>query len=462
MQRLHQAILRGEVRPVSDSPTIPRQLPPDVRRFIGRGKQLKELSAGADVVGGARVITITGTAGVGKTALAVHWAHQNAGRFPDGQLYVNLRGFGPDGAPMSPDDALRGLLEALGVAPPRIPVDSQARLGLYRGMLAQRRVLVLIDNAVGGEQARPLLPASESCLVLVTSRDSLDGLAALEDAHPLPLDVLSAVESEQLLSARIGSHRVSAERDAVAAIVSSCAHLPLALALVAARAAGPPAVPLSTIAAQLRGSAAALDTLSISDELGNPRVVLGWSYGRLTPPAAQLFRRMCPHPGRDISLPALAAAGRLERVQARRVVRELIAANVVVCPGGDRHSMHDLLRHFGEELAGRERAGVMSRLTEFYVHSAWHAIRMARPRPGGPDPADCAIRFASGQEAIAWLDTELPNIVALARQEPASTVDRIALLLRAWLEDVTHEIANGRNVDILPDQIHPNPGHNPT
>jgi tetratricopeptide (TPR) repeat protein len=427
LQRLHRATLRGDVRPAPVLVTAPRHLPPDVRRFTGRVRQLEELSAIAGVEGGARVVTITGTAGVGKTALAVHWAHRNAGRFPDGQLFVNLRGFGPGGRPLKSDDALRGLLEELGVAPQRIPIDSQARLGLYRGMLAERRVLIIIDNAVDAEHARPLLPASPGCLALVTSRDSLDSMIALEDAHPLALEALSTEDARQLLSARLGAHRVAAEGDSVAAIISGCAHLPLALALVAARAAGRPAEPLGAIAAELSESDAILDLLSTSDEPGNLRAVLGWSYNRLSPSSAQLYRRMCVHPGSEMSLPALAAAGGLEPPDARRLVRELVTANMVISTAGRRYGMHDLLRLFGGELAEREdattRDAVMARLTEFYVHSTWQAVRMVRPRPGGPAIAGSAMRFASQEEAVAWLDTELPNMLALARREPSSTVD---------------------------------------
>ena len=198
------------------------------------------------------ITAIAGTAGVGKTALAVHWAHRISDRFPDGQLYVNLRGFDPTGSAMKPAEAIRGFLDAFGVTPQQIPASLEAQAALYRSLLSGRRVLVLLDNAADEDQVRPLLPGSPGCLVIVTSRNELPGLIVTEGAQPVVVDLLSAHEARQLLSRRIGESRVLAETQAVDDIIALCARLPLALMLVAARAATHPGFRLSALAAELR------------------------------------------------------------------------------------------------------------------------------------------------------------------------------------------------------------------
>ena len=210
-------------------------------------------------------MTLSGTAGVGKTALAVHWAHRVADRFPDGQLYVNLRGFDPTGAVVTPAEAVRGFLDALGVPPERIPADLPAQVGLYRSLLAGRRMLVVLDNARDAEQVRPLLPGSPAAWSLVTSRNQLAGLVAAEGAQPLTLDLLTAAEARQLLARRLGADRVAAEPEAVDEIIERCARLPLALAVVAARAAAHPTFPLATLAAELREAPRPLDAFDGGD-----------------------------------------------------------------------------------------------------------------------------------------------------------------------------------------------------
>jgi DNA-binding SARP family transcriptional activator len=256
LRRLHQAMLTGEmdrpaviVRPVS--PPVPAQLPLDVYGFVGRKSELIHLDA---IMDKAReqpttmiVSAVSGPAGVGKTALVVHWAHQVAGRFPDGQLYVNLGG--NPGTPTAPAEALRGFLEALAVPPEHLPTTVDAQAALYRSLLAGRRMLVLLDNATSVEQVRPLLPGAAGCLAVVTSRDRLTGLVASDGAQLLTLDVLSRAHSRRLLAYRIGPARVAAEPHAVDDIVAGCAGLPLALANVAAEAAANPSLPLATLAA---------------------------------------------------------------------------------------------------------------------------------------------------------------------------------------------------------------------
>ena len=229
---------------------MPRQLPSGVAHFAGRGAELAALDAvlGGGAAGGPGVVisAIGGTAGVGKTALALQWAHQVADRFPDGQLYANLRGFDAGaGQPTDPADVLRGFLDAFGVHPERIPHDTESLAALYRSVLAGRRMLVLLDNAADVAQVRPLLPASPECLVIVTSRRELSALAAREGAVLVQLDVLSAQEANELLVARLGAERAAAEPWAVTELATLCARLPLALSVIVARAAAAPRLPLS-------------------------------------------------------------------------------------------------------------------------------------------------------------------------------------------------------------------------
>ena len=225
------------------SAPVPAQLPP-VPGFAGRRAELARLDAllpgspDRGPLGAVSIAAVSGTAGVGKTTLALHWARRVSAEFPDGQLFVNLQGFDPGGVALEPGDALRGFLEAFGVPVARIPPDLPAQAALYRSVLAGQRVLVVLDNARDAEQARPLLPGSPGCMAVVTSRDRLAGLVATEGAYPLTLDLLTAADARDLLSRRVGPARVTREPTAVDAIIADCARLPLALALTAARAIG--------------------------------------------------------------------------------------------------------------------------------------------------------------------------------------------------------------------------------
>src|SRR6185436_1641582 len=241
------ASLRPAAPPASGVP-VPAQLPPPVAGFAGRAAELARLDAiGGDQADEASAVTIaaiTGTAGVGKTALAVTWAHRVATRFPGGQLYVDLRGFDPAGPALDPGQALRGFFEALAVPPERIPQALDDQVALYRSLLAGQRVLVLLDNARDAEQVRPLLPGSPGCLAVVTSRNRLHSLVVTEGAHTVSVGLLAMAEARELLIARLGRSRVAAEPAAADEIIASCARLPLALAIVAARAATRPQFPL--------------------------------------------------------------------------------------------------------------------------------------------------------------------------------------------------------------------------
>ncbi|MEC4021148.1 NB-ARC domain-containing protein, partial [Streptomyces sp. H27-D2] len=276
----------------------PAQLPLSVTAFVGRGQELAQLdellpAADADNPPGpaAMVISaVSGTAGVGKTALAVHWARRSREAFPDGQLYVNLRGFDPGGSVVSPAQAVRGFLDAFGVPPARIPAGLEAQVGLYRSLLAGRRVLMVLDNARDAEQVRPLLPGAPGCLALVTSRNRLTSLVAAEGARLLTVDLLAPAEARALLTSRLGARRVAAEPAAVRELVVRCAGLPLALAIVAARAADRPRLPLAALADELREAGRRLDALDCGDPATQVRAVFSWSYHALSADAARLFR----------------------------------------------------------------------------------------------------------------------------------------------------------------------------
>jgi NB-ARC domain/Bacterial transcriptional activator domain len=392
LQRLHQSILRGDVLTPSATttraPVVPAQLPFGVAGFTGRIDQLarldtllRELAHGPTAV---VISAVSGTAGVGKTALAVHWAHRVADRFPDGQLYVNLRGFDAGGQVMDPAEAVRRFLDALGVPAERIPVDLDAQAALYRSLLAGRRMLVVLDNARTTAQVRPLLPGARTCLVLVTSRNQLSGLVAADGAHPIILDLLTLDEAWELLARRLGSDRTTAEPDAVAEIITACARLPLALAIVGARAATHPHLPLHTLAGELRDSGDRLGTLTTDDPTTDVRAVFSWSYHALTPDAARLFRLLGLHPGPDISIAATASLAALSLPQVRVLLAELAGANLLVERTPNRYSLHDLLRAYAGDLAhthdsDQQRHATTHRMLDHYLHTAHTAARQLYP-----------------------------------------------------------------------------------
>jgi tetratricopeptide (TPR) repeat protein/DNA-binding SARP family transcriptional activator len=434
LRQVHADLLAGTTPqrsvPVTSGWPVPRQLPADIPGFTGRNTALQTLhdlvsEDGAAVAGTVAVAVIAGAAGTGKTALAVHWAHQIADRFPDGQLYLNLRGFHPSGRAMAPAEAVRGFLDALGVPPERVPSDPDAQAGLYRSLLAGKRVLVLLDNARDAEQVRPLLPGSHTCLVAVTSRHQLTGLVAAEAAQLLPLDAFPPDEAQAMLAHRLGADRLSAEPAATREIISRCGRLPLALAIVAARAAGRAGHPLETFAAELRdtrsGGLAALSTGDVSTDV---RAVFSWSYQTLSPAAARLFRLLGLHPGPDLSLPAAASLAALPARQTRELLVELTQVHLLTEQFSGRYTFHDLLRAFAAELVEAHdpedgRHGARGRMLDHYLHTA-HAgamrlspkrppIRLARARPGvAPEP------LSDFDRAASWFATERPVLVAAA------------------------------------------------
>jgi DNA-binding SARP family transcriptional activator/tetratricopeptide (TPR) repeat protein len=411
------------------TPPVPAQLPPAVPAFAGRCEELASLdailpTAGAGQAAPANVVisAVSGTAGVGKTALAVHWAHRVSPQFPDGQLYVNLRGFDPCCPPLDPAEVIRGFAEAFGVPDARIPDGLDAQAGLYRSLLAGKRVLVLLDNARDVEQVRPLLPGSPGCLAIVTSRNQLTGLVAAEGAFPLSLDLLTVPGARDLLTRRLGAGRVGCEPGAVDDIIERCARLPLALTIAAARAAENPSFPLAAFAKELREAARALDPFNGGDQGTDVRAVFACSYRALSTGAARLFRLLGLQPGPAITVEAAASLAAVTPAQARALLSELSRAHLLAEHAPGRYASHDLLRAYATELAHANdsqdaRDGALTRVLDHYVHTAYHAsvllrwtlnpITLAVPRPGVVvgEPA-------TGEEAVAWFATQHDTLMA--------------------------------------------------
>ncbi|MFE4663919.1 BTAD domain-containing putative transcriptional regulator [Streptomyces sp. NPDC056716] len=442
--------------PVTPAPEPPRtphtprpaQLPADLVTFVGRHTELDRVRALLPKRGGvpATVVisAIGGMAGIGKTALAVHWAHEIADRFPDGQLCINLRGFDPTGAAVAPSAAIRVFLDALGVPPEQIPAGLGAQAALYRSLLDRRRMLILLDNARDTEQVRPLLPGARGCLVIVTSRNQLTGLVVGEGAHPLTLHQLTAAEAHDLLARRLGGARLAAEPDAAEEIVARCARLPLALAIVAAHAAAHPGFPLSAIAGELRGSHGSLDAFAAGEDLSTDvRAVFSWSYQALSAPAARLFRLLGLHRGPDLSAPAAAALTGLPVKENRRLLAELTRAHLLTEHVPGRYAPHDLLRVYAAERVAaeetgeeRERAG--ERLLAWYLHTAdatYPHLTPKRPRVRlDPVPEGCRpLEFDSHEQALRWCEDERANLVGAVHQAAATGRSGIAWRLPAVL-----------------------------
>jgi DNA-binding SARP family transcriptional activator len=430
LQRLRQQVLtadpalnapqvaQAERRP---HPVVPRQLPAAVGPFTGRCPELKtldELIGQAGQGAGSVVISaIDGTAGVGKTALAVYWAHQVAERFPDGQLYVNLRGFDPAAPPMDPAEAIRGFLDAYEVPGARIPASPEAQAGLYRSVMAGKRALVVLDNARDSAQVRPLLPGSPGCLVVVTSRRQLTGVAVAHGARPVTLGLFACDEARDFLGRRLGRERITAEPYVVAELIELCARLPLALSIVAARALSQPGLPLAALAAQLRDTGRRLDALDSGDAATGVRPVLSWSYQNLTADAARMFRLMALHPGPDIAAPAIASLVGVPARRARGALAELTRAHLLAEQIPGRYAFHDLLRAYAAEQAratdsDAERRAAINRMLDHYVHTGHTAARLLHSGRGDMidlDPPAAGVEpehLAGHAEALAWFGAE--------------------------------------------------------
>jgi DNA-binding SARP family transcriptional activator/Flp pilus assembly protein TadD len=409
---------------------VPAQLPPAVPGFAGRGAELARLDAMLTQAERERpgepaavvISAVSGTAGVGKTALAVHWAHRVAPRFPDGQLYVNLRGFDPGGQPAEPAEAVRGFLDALGVPQASIPDEVQAQAALYRSLVAGKRVLVVLDNARDAEQVRSLLPGSPGCLVIVTSRSDLAGLVAAEGAHPVSLDLLTTAEASDLLARRLGEARVSGEPDAAGEIIERCTRLPLALAIAAARAAARPGFPLAAIAAELRGATATLDPFGGHDLVTNVRAVFSWSCRLLSGDAAKLFALLGLHPGPDVSVPAAASLAAIPRRRAEALLAELAGAHLLSEHSPGRYTVHDLLRAYAVEqvhtlVSDAARAEASHRMLDHYLHTAHTAAALLHPHRdliaiAPAQPEVITQRLTDTKAALTWFTAERRTLLA--------------------------------------------------
>jgi DNA-binding SARP family transcriptional activator/tetratricopeptide (TPR) repeat protein len=441
---------RAAVSPQQAAAPVPRQLPAAVTHFAGRSDELRllaclaERASGGGPGGAVAIAAVAGTAGVGKTALAVHFGHQVADRFPDGQLYADLRGFGPATEPVPPAQAIRGFLVALGVAPQGIPADADAQAGLYRSLLAGKRMLVVLDNARDAAQVRPLLPGSAGCLVVVTSRRQLTGLAAAEDARLLALGLLTDGEARALLTGRLGAGRVAAEPAAVSELIGLCARLPLALAIAAARAAARPAHPLAALAAELRDSSR-LDALDTGEPIDNVRAVFSWSYDQLSRPAAGMFRCLGLHPGPDISVPAAASLVAADPAQARQLLAELAHSSLIGEPLPGRYGFHDLLRAYAAEQASAASSGTGPRaalqsVLDHYLHTAHAAALLLEPSReplslGPPRPGVRPERLDGHQQALAWFEAEHHVLLSAVTLAPAHGFDRHAWQLPWTMTD---------------------------
>jgi DNA-binding SARP family transcriptional activator/tetratricopeptide (TPR) repeat protein len=459
----HVRVLRQEI-PIGAAPgpaadrqargsesVVPRQLPPASSQFVGRAAELKSmdglLDQAARAPGAVTILAICGTAGVGKTALALHWAHHVAERFPDGQLFLDLGGYGPDRNPVQPTDALRIFLDALQLPTDRIPAAAQARTGLFRSLLARRRVLVVLDNARDAAQVRPLLPGGSACLVIVTSRDQLAGLTAAEGAHPVRLDVLTPGDARALLAGRLGAKRLADGRSA-AKLIELCARLPLALSVAAARAAGHPAFPLSAVVAELRDERHRLEALEAGEPASDVRAVLSWSYENLSEPAARLFRLLSTHPGPDVTELAAASLAGITLAQARRALAELTHCSLLAEHLPGRFTSHDLLRAYAAERARTldgeaDLHAALRRVLDHYLHTclsvsrllfpAWPQLSLLPAAPGAQ-----AEPMTDVEQAQGWAQAEHLVLLASIGRAAAAGLDDHACQLPRALEPVFH------------------------
>jgi len=440
-------------RPV-DQPVVPRQLPAPVRQFTGRHEELAALTGLLDQAGAngnipAVVISaIGGMPGVGKTALAVHWAHRVAERFPDGQLYVDLHGF-DSSEPVTAADALAGFLRALGCSGPDIPVDDDERAGAYRSRVAGRRMLVVLDNARHAEQVRPLLPGSPDCVTIVTSRNAMAGLVAGDGAVRLHVDVLPMPEAVRLLRGLIGT-RVDDDWDATVHLARQCGQLPLALRIAAELAAARPGLTLADLIADLTDLQHRLDVLGVGeDERTTVRSVLSWSYKALGADAARLFRLAGLHPGPSFDWYAAAALTQTSLPRVAQLLDQLTRAYLIQATAPDRYGLHDLLRDYARDLAAGDGDGAnegpaaLTRLFDYYLHTAATAMDTAFPaerarRPAGPPARTPAPAFTGEGEALAWLAAERPGLVTVAVHAAehgwASHATRLSAVLGSYLE----------------------------
>jgi DNA-binding SARP family transcriptional activator len=453
---LHQQILAGDSLPARQPAAVvpvahvmPRQLPRDVSHFTGRAEELDQLDTLLGTSGAGMPVTpvitaINGAPGVGKTALAVRWAHRMASRFPDGQLYASLRGHAAVG-PADPLAVLARFLRDLGIAPGSIPADLDEAAALYRSLLDGKRFLVVLDNAASSGQVRPLLPGAPGCAVIVTSRSRLPGLGARDGAAQVTLAPFLPDEAAMLLRQILGAQRADAEPAAVAAIAAECAFLPLALRIAAERAIARTHQTLAALAAQLTAARDRLDVLAADDDpVTSVRTVFSWSYQALPEGTARMFCLLGVHPGPDIAIPAAAALAATSTAEAQRLLEALAGAHLLEEATAGRYRFHDLLRAYAAERAATDespadRAAALWRVLTWHLHAADAAGRLLAPGRRrvslDPPPPECGpLAFAGYDEALASCDAELASVVACVRAAAQTGHDQIAwqLSVASW------------------------------
>ncbi|WP_188195936.1 ATP-binding protein [Nonomuraea sp. SYSU D8015] len=434
---------------------VPRQLPPGAAHFVGRRKELSTLDAILSVESpDPRVMVIVGCAGIGKTTLAVQWCSAVAGEFPDGQLYVNLRGFGTLN-PVEPASALNTLLRGMGVAPEEIPEDQAAASALFRTRTAGRRLLILLDNALNSEQVRPLLPA-RGCVAVVTSRDQLRSLTTHEATTRISLSPLEPPDSAELLS-RISGRAVTGREEPVRDLMKLCDNSPLALRIIGERLARQPDVPLLDLVDELAGGHEGLDAFSGGDDAySDLRTVLSWSYRNLPPETAWVLRAVGGlYPGADFCTAAASALAGLPVRRTRQHLDRLVSTHLVEQHGGDRFSLHDLVRAYAAEESRRNdtpsaREAAVSRLLTWFIHclyaadAAFAPDRMREPmvRLGELEESIEPVAFSDLSAALRWCEREHQTITALPAWAHAHGAERaacqIAYLLESFLAHYKH------------------------
>jgi len=428
----------------------PAQLPADLPDFTGRAAELDALDAllpaGDEEPPAMLIATIHGLAGTGKTALAVHWGHRIAARFPDGQIYVNLRGFHPSGVVMGPLEALRGVFDAIGVDPRQLPQGLDAQAALYRSLMAGRRTLLLLDNARDAEQVRPLLPGSRGCLVVVTSRHQLPSLVAIEQARPTKLCVLPDDDARAYLLSRLGPRASAADSAEIDSIVRLCGGLPLALSLVAARSALNPHSSIAAIAEQLSADHGTLNSFVDTDPAIDLKTIFSWSYERLSPFAARLFRLLAIHPGPDAAPATVASLAGAPVRETRAGLDELVHASLAREPSPGRYLLHDLVRAYAAERSQDtdpepERRDALARMLDHYTRTARAAVQLLDPQwELDPDPTtvEGAAPVDIGDPAAArtWLTVEHHSAVAAVELAAQYSLDTHLCRLAGMLSDI--------------------------
>jgi len=434
--------------------STPQQLPGDVRGFVDRARELDHLDGALaedrNEPSVVSVSVITGTAGVGKTALAVHWAHRVRRRFPDGQLYVDLHGYDP-GPAVQPDEALERFLRALDVPSAAIPTSLEGKAALYRSRVADRRLLIVLDNAATVGQVRPLLPGTAGCLVLITSRNRLSGLVVRDGARRLSLDVLAEPDAVALLRTVTAGYRETDSPEELRELSRLCARLPLALRIAAERAASRPLMLLDALIGDLKDESSLWDALTAEngEEADAVRTVFAWSYRALTEDAARLFRLLGMHPGPEFSVAAAAALAGASVGPVRRLLDSLVGSHLIEQTAPDRYQFHDLLRAYAADQAlsqepEPDRLTALRRLLTWYLHTADAAAAHLTPlvqriQLGRPVENVIPSAMSDYGQSLRWYEAERTNLVAATRTAAVLGLDEIAWQLPVVLRAVYAE-----------------------